>query len=179
MFFVAGRSKRGMARPRQTGTSLFVWLSCSLLHRNLREYFKIVIAALPYLFANRSRQNDASVRSGSGPGFGISVHEETAATASVGFGSGLQSQHTGAVVASIHRRPGDGPVSARDWANVGHVLHSGIVLPCTSYRNSQLRRARRLAAARRSFESRSRKMPRGRLEGALDQTCLALLHASW
>src|SRR3954471_10807166 len=129
MSFVAVRSKRGVARPRQTGTSLFVWLSSSLFHRNFREYFKIAIAALPYLFANRSRQNDASVRSGSGLGFGVSMDEETAATASVGFSSGLQSQHTGAVVARIHRRPGDGPVSARDWANVGQVLHSGIVLP--------------------------------------------------
>jgi hypothetical protein len=60
------------------------------------------------------------------------MDEETAATASVGFGSGLQSQHAGAVVARIRWRPGDGPVSARDWANVGHVLHSGIVLPRSS-----------------------------------------------
>lgn len=60
--------------------------------------------------------------------FGVSVHEEADAAVRVGRRFGIEFQYIRAMIVAVDGRPGDRPVATRDGADVGDVLHSGIVL---------------------------------------------------
>lgn len=60
--------------------------------------------------------------------FGVSVHEEAAAAVGVGRRFGIAFQYIWAMIFAVDGRPGDRPVAMRDEADVGDVLHGGIVL---------------------------------------------------
>jgi hypothetical protein len=124
--FVQGRGATGpfVAETKSASASLSrgsVWPH--ILSLKFRHYFQHRVPAVPQVFSDWTRHNNASWRL-----LRAAVYEETAPSERLGARGGLQPQYVGTMFSDVDRRPLDAPTALRNRSNVVNRLHVLIVL---------------------------------------------------